>query len=132
MDNEKMEYIHMLLVNGEKKEMAKEINMWGNTFWEDYLHYLDPLYWAPSAIHNYFSQAIISYHRLSNYDSNKPFNEDFNRKIPLNEVDFIEMDPTMTKYQIHLLNPEDRSFKVIREYRGTKGIKFHKDHLEIR
>ncbi len=63
-NQEKMEAIHMLLVNGQKEEMAKEIDKWGCTFWEDYLYYLDPLYWMPSQIHNYFARAVISYHKI--------------------------------------------------------------------
>lgn len=63
-NSKKMEYIHLLLVNGQKKEMAKEIDKWGKTFFEDYIFYLDSLYMRASDQYTYFSEATVNYVRL--------------------------------------------------------------------
>jgi hypothetical protein len=60
------------------------------------------------------------------------FDEDRMFKIPFKDLDFIEMDGSMTKYQVHLKDEKDGSFVPVREYRGTKTITFHKDCVEIR
>ena len=66
MENqEKMEYIHNLIVNGQTQEMIKEIKEWGDsTFFEDYRYYLGGFLILPSAILDYFSKVVILYHKL--------------------------------------------------------------------
>ncbi len=67
-NSEKMVYIHNLLVNGQKKEMVKEIDEWGDTFWEDYRYHLEALYMMPSSQYEYFANAVVSYHKIKRGD----------------------------------------------------------------
>lgn len=61
----KLEAIHESLVNGQRKQMAKQIEEYGlYDFWSDYKGFLDRLYLRVESTHNYFSDAVISYFRI--------------------------------------------------------------------
>ena len=64
----KIETIHESLVNGQRKQMVKQIDEYGlYDFWSDYSDYLGcetdhgifPQF-------NFFRDAVISYHRIKN------------------------------------------------------------------
>ena len=59
-----VEKIHKSLVNGNRRQMVSQIDEYGlYDFWTDYRDYLWPLY-KEKAIIDYFSDAVISYHRI--------------------------------------------------------------------
>lgn len=58
--------IHNSLVNGQRKQMVKQIDEYGlYDFWEDYKKWMYGFYGQKSA-YEYFSDACISYHRIKN------------------------------------------------------------------
>jgi len=64
---QQMEQIHMSLVNGQRQQMVDQINEYGlYDFFYDYVTYLDSLYSETDARWNYFTDATISYHRITN------------------------------------------------------------------
>lgn len=69
---------------------------------------------------------------MPNTQTKIPFNEDHSHSIPLSLLVMIELDSHMQKYQVHLRDPNNSSKVVIREYRGTKAITFHRHYVEIR
>jgi hypothetical protein len=62
-----IETIHNSLINGQRKQMVKQIEEYGlYDFWYDYSIYLDSLYVETDTRWNYFTDATISYHRITN------------------------------------------------------------------
>ena len=62
----KIKEIHGSLVNGQRRQMVKQINQYGIIdFFPEYKAFLLDLYCEHSA-YGYFSDAVISYHKLSN------------------------------------------------------------------
>ena len=62
-----IEQIHESLVNGQRKQMTAQIDKYGlYDFWEDYKDYLYDLYEESTPAMRYFSDAVISYHRVKN------------------------------------------------------------------
>ena len=62
-----IEQIHTSLVNGQKRQMVKEIDEYGlYDFWADYKLYLDDFYVNSSSGYSYFTSAVIAYHRIKN------------------------------------------------------------------
>jgi len=60
-----LESIHESLVNGQRKQMANQIDQYGlYDFWFDYGHYLFETYSDLASRHAYFRDAVISYHRI--------------------------------------------------------------------
>ena len=59
--------IHESLVNGQRKQMVQQINDYQSDYdiWSDYLSYLKELYSVQAQL-NYFSDAVISYNRITN------------------------------------------------------------------
>lgn len=67
MKKEQIEQIHLSLVNGQRKQMAEQITEYGlYNFYEDYDNYLSELYIHAESKHEYFRDAVISYHRIVN------------------------------------------------------------------
>ena len=65
MNHKKLEEIHESLVNGQRKQMVKQIDEYGlYDFWSDYKTYLHELYVHIGSQHTYFVDAVISYHRI--------------------------------------------------------------------
>jgi len=65
MNDEKLETIHKSLVNGQRKQMVKQIDEYGlYDFWSDYKIHLKYLYVTTETQLAYFSDAVISYHRI--------------------------------------------------------------------
>ena len=62
---EKIKKIHLLLVNGQKDEMVKEIKEF-DFFWYHYREYLNTLYIRRKDAFRYFSDAVLYYHRFIN------------------------------------------------------------------
>jgi hypothetical protein len=63
-----IETIHESLVNGQRKQMADQIDEYGlYNFWSDYADYLgrDTPYSIMSQL-AFFHDAVISYHRITN------------------------------------------------------------------
>jgi hypothetical protein len=59
----KIETIHESLVNGQRKQMVRQIDEYGlDDFWSDYRDYLDNIH----ANVGFFQDAVISYHRIKN------------------------------------------------------------------
>lgn len=66
MEN-KLETIHESLVNGQRQQMVKQIKEYGlYDFWPDYQNYLRELYPDSKSQYAYFSDATISYFRITN------------------------------------------------------------------
>jgi hypothetical protein len=64
MKETRLEIIHESLVNGQRKQMVDQIDMYGlYDFWEDYSQYLYSMYNVVSA-YEYLTDAIKSYHRI--------------------------------------------------------------------
>ena len=64
---QKMEQIHMSLVNGQRQQMVEQIDEYIlYDFWAEYAVYLESLYSDPDARWEYFTDATISYHRIKN------------------------------------------------------------------
>ena len=67
MSRIEIQEIHESLVNGQRKQMVKQIEEYRlYDFWFDYSVYLDSLYLEVDAKCNYFVDATISYHRITN------------------------------------------------------------------
>ena len=64
---DKIREIHESLVNGQRKQMVEQINDYQSDYdiWSDYLSYLKELYSVQAQL-NYFSDAVISYNRITN------------------------------------------------------------------
>ena len=68
----KIETIHESLVNGQRKQMVSQIIEYGlYDFWSDYRDHLHEYYYSDGepreiAPFDYFTDACISYHRLTN------------------------------------------------------------------
>jgi hypothetical protein len=59
--------IHKSLINGQRKQMVEQIDEYGTyDFWTDYRDYLKNIYTNKSAIINYFTDATVSYFRITN------------------------------------------------------------------
>jgi len=66
MEN-KLEIIHESLVNGQRQQMVSQIKEYGlYDFWGDYKAYLQELYNSDTSRYAYFSDATISYFRITN------------------------------------------------------------------
>ena len=64
---EQIEEIYNSLMNGQRKQMVSQIDEYGlYDFWDDYGNYLESLYIEVLARFEYFSDAVISYHRIKN------------------------------------------------------------------
>jgi len=64
---EQLETIHNSLVNGQRKQMKSQIDEYGlYDFFEDYKEYLLEMYDSIKTVFEYFSDAVISYHRIAN------------------------------------------------------------------
>lgn len=65
-----IEEIHNSFINGQKRQMTKQIDDYGNyDFWEDYRNYLSELYSndnSKAIAFDYFSDVVISYNRIKN------------------------------------------------------------------
>ena len=62
---ELMEEAHLNLVNGNRRDMIKNIDDYGTSdFWPDYLHYLKCLYPVHDSVLEYFTDATIAYFRI--------------------------------------------------------------------
>lgn len=62
-----LEHIHESLVNGQRQQMVRQIDEYGlYEFWADYRAYLSEIYEGTNALIDYFSDAVISYHRIKN------------------------------------------------------------------
>jgi hypothetical protein len=62
-----IEIIHESLVNDQREQMVKQIDEYGDTFWEKYKYYLDAkFFYSIEAKFSYFSDAAISYYRIRN------------------------------------------------------------------
>ncbi len=58
--------IHNNLCNGQRRKMVKQIQEYGlYDFWNDYIQYLNNIYPNCVAVLSYFSDAVISYHRIT-------------------------------------------------------------------
>ena len=66
MKTELLENIHESLVNGQRKQMVRQIDDYGlYDFFDDYAGYLYDLYSITSA-YDYLRDAASSYHRITN------------------------------------------------------------------
>ena len=62
-----IETIHNSLINGQRRQMAAQIKEYGlYDFWSDYQIYLLDTYETRQSQFEYFSDAVISYHRIEN------------------------------------------------------------------
>lgn len=66
-EEQKLIAIHESLINGQRRQMVDQINahfiMYD--FWKKYLEFLDDCGYNKENILDYFSDAVISYHRLT-------------------------------------------------------------------
>jgi hypothetical protein len=63
---EKIQNIHLSLVNDQRRQMVDQINEYGSDFWNDYKEYLKNTYETDAAKYDYFTDATISYFRRLN------------------------------------------------------------------
>ena len=64
---EQIEEIHNSLVNGQRRQMASQIDELGlYDFWDEYRKYLELLYIDIKSQFYYFDDAVISYNRIKN------------------------------------------------------------------
>ena len=64
---EQMENIFSSLINGQRKQMVKQIDEYGlYNFWSDFLDYLKMDMIPASEQLSYYSDVVISYHRIKN------------------------------------------------------------------
>jgi len=62
-----LEEIHENLVNGNRRDMVKQIKKYGlYDFWADYREYLAELYLETSDQYGYFADACNSYFKITN------------------------------------------------------------------
>jgi len=67
LDNLTIDRIHNSLVNGQRKQMVKQIKEYGlHDFWQDYSNYLEDIYTDIDSVYTYLKDAVISYHRITN------------------------------------------------------------------
>jgi len=70
MNRMKIKEIHKSLVNGQRTQMVDQINDYGlYNFFSDYKYLLEERFYSREAEHNiltYFSDCVISYHRIMN------------------------------------------------------------------
>jgi hypothetical protein len=65
MHYDKLGEIHESLVNGQRRQMVKQIDEYGlYDFWSDYATYLQELYAHVESQYTYFVDAVDSYHRI--------------------------------------------------------------------
>lgn len=65
MEELTIEQIHESLVNGQRKQMVKQINAYEPAqFWPDYINYLNELYSMETA-YGFLKDAIVSYSRIT-------------------------------------------------------------------
>ena len=65
MDSD-IETIHESLENGQRRQMAEQIDEYGSyDFFSQYDQYLRDMY-APTMALNFFTDCVISYHRIKN------------------------------------------------------------------
>lgn len=64
--DEKIREIHESLVNGQRRQMVEQIDEYGSyDFWKDYARYLSEVYLTKAAMFAHLSDAVISYHHIS-------------------------------------------------------------------
>jgi hypothetical protein len=64
---QKLEQIHDSLINGQRKQMTKQIDEYGlYDFFEDYYYFLIEVYVGNNLVLNYFVDVVKSYHRIKN------------------------------------------------------------------
>jgi len=62
-----IEEIHENLINGNRRDMVKQIKKYGlYDFWEEYRDYLSKTYEREESAFHYFTDACISYFRITN------------------------------------------------------------------
>ena len=67
LQHEQIEEIHQSLINGQKRQMVNQIEDYGlYDFWDDYSSFLVDFYIEPQSRYHYFTDAVISYHRIVN------------------------------------------------------------------
>ena len=67
LQKEQIEIIHNSLVNGQRQQVVKQIKEYGlYDFWADYVIYLNNFYKDIQSQYDYFADAVISYHRITN------------------------------------------------------------------
>jgi hypothetical protein len=65
MNISQIEQIHMSLINGQRRQMTKQIKEYGvYDFFEDFKKYLDD-YCQLSSRYNYFTDCVISFNRIN-------------------------------------------------------------------
>ena len=63
----KIQEIHESLVNGQRQQMAEQIDKYGlYDVWLEYERYLQEIYEDPGIQFGYFADAVKSYHRIKN------------------------------------------------------------------
>ena len=67
MKTKEIQQIHESLVNGQRKQMVRQIDEYGKySFLSDYKDYLQEMYVNAIDRHNYFVDAAVSYDRIKN------------------------------------------------------------------
>ena len=67
MNTSKIEKIHSSLVNGQRRQMVKQIKEYGEyDFFSDYKEFLENFYVEAESCLAYFTDCVISYHRITN------------------------------------------------------------------
>ena len=62
-----LDEIHNSLINGQKRQMVDQINEYGlYDFFSDYKYFLTAFYFDETTVLKYFSDCVISYHRITN------------------------------------------------------------------
>ena len=65
--DKKVQVIHESMINGQKKQAVALIDEYGQyDFWQAYTRFLYDTYESIDARYEYFSDATISYHRITN------------------------------------------------------------------
>jgi len=63
---EQLNKIHNSLVNGQRKQMTRQIDEYGlYDFWSDYSRFLKDCY-KPAEVLYWFEDAVTSYHKIKN------------------------------------------------------------------
>ena len=67
MTTQEVEQIHLSLINGQRKQMVEQIDEGClYEFFDKYRDYLEMLYTSQEAWYKYFTDCVISYHRIKN------------------------------------------------------------------
>ena len=67
MKRDNLEEIHNSLINGQRRQMVEQIDNYGlYDFWNDYQIHLTNLCPTANMAYHYFSDCVISYHRITN------------------------------------------------------------------